>query len=363
MVKEYKYTEIRNNYDVLMGKKIVIWCRSISALNLYIALSNRQVSVIGFTDSYVNKKGETFAGLPVYSIQEVIEMEGAAIYIATNNYRFKQEILEEISKYKGIEVFVEGLVFGAGLYDIEKMKNIIRNSEEKIQYVKDLLGDEKSKKTFKNLLDYRITNDIKLIPEIYESDHMQYFPKDGLFKQEANEIFIDAGAYNGATACNFCEWAGNGGYSKIYALEPDSLMFQIMKEYMSLKNIEKVVPVNGGAYSYSGKLRFTEDSLTGSSRIDEVGEKKIDIVSIDDIVGDDKVTFIKMDIEGAEMAALEGAEKTIERCRPKLAISIYHNENDLWEIPYYILSKYPWYKIFIRHYSLTTNETIMYAAT
>ena len=85
------------------------------------------------------------------------------------------------------------------------------------------------------------------------------------------------------------------------------------------------------------------------------------VVSIDDMVGDDKVTFIKMDIEGAEMEALEGAKQTIERNRPKLAISIYHKEEDLWEIPFYILSKYPWYKIYMRHYTLTTNETVLYA--
>mgnify|MGYP002517000463 FL=1 len=79
------------------------------------------------------------------------------------------------------------------------------------------------------------------------------------------------------------------------------------------------------------------------------------------MVGDDKVTFIKMDIEGAEMEALEGAKRTIKKNRPKLAISIYHKEDDLWEIPYYVLSRYPWSKIYMRHYSLTTNETVLYA--
>lgn len=138
-------------------------------------------------------------------------------------------------------------------------------------------------------------------------------------------------------------------------------MFEIMKEYISLRKLENVVCVNGGAYSFSGALRFNEASLTGSSRITGTGEKEIKVVSIDDMVGDDKVTFIKMDIEGSEMEALDGAKKTIERCKPKLAISIYHREDDLWEIPYYILSKYPWYKIYIRHYSLTVTETVMYA--
>lgn len=70
-----------------------------------------------------------------------------------------------------------------------------------------------------------------------------------------------------------------------------------------------------------------------------------------------------MDIEGAELPALIGAEKTILSCKPKLAISIYHNEDDLWNIPYYIYQKYPWYQLFIRHYTKITTETILYAVT
>ena len=361
MVKKYKYKQINNNYDVLKGKRVIIWCRSITALYLYRTLHNQEINVIGFTDSFVNSSGGTFAGLPVYTIDEILAMEEVAVYIATNNYKIKQEILEDICEFKSIEVFSEGIIYGAALFNIEKMKSMIRNSKRKIEYVKNSLRDERSKEVFYKLLNYRVTNNTNLISDVYESGHTQYFPENGLIKPVENEIFVDAGAYDGETTCNFCKWISDKNYSKIYAMEPDSLMFEIMKEHMLLKKVKNVVPVNGGAYSFSGTLRFSEDSLTGSSRISEDGEKEIKVISIDDMVGSDNVTFIKMDIEGAEMEALEGAQKTIERCKPKLAISIYHKEDDLWEIPYYILKKYPWYKIYIRHYALTTNETVMYA--
>lgn len=361
MVRKYRYNEIKNNYDILKGKRVIIWCRSITALYLYRELYDQKINVIGFADSFVNNTGEIFAGLPVYTIEEIMAMGKVAVYIATNNYRFKQEILEKLSEFENIDIFMEGIVYGATLFDIENMGQIVRNSQEKIEYVKKSLKDKRSKEVFGKLLDYRITNNANLISEIYESEHIQYFPEDGLIKPVENEIFIDAGAYDGETAYNFCKWVSDKKYSKLYVMEPDSLMFQIMKEYISLRKIENVVLVNSGAYSLSGTLKFSEDSLTGSSRINETGEKEIAVISIDDMVGDDNITFIKMDIEGAEMEALKGARKTIERCKPKLAISIYHKEDDLWEIPYYVLHKYPWYKIHIRHYALTTNETVMYA--
>ena len=83
--------------------------------------------------------------------------------------------------------------------------------------------------------------------------------------------------------------------------------------------------------------------------------------AIDDIVGEDKVTFIKLDVEGAELRALQGAELSIRRHRPRLAISIYHKPEDVIEIPAYILSLHEDYRLDIRHYQMSACETILYA--
>ena len=93
----------------------------------------------------------------------------------------------------------------------------------------------------------------------------------------------------------------------------------------------------------------------------ETGETEVQARRLDDVLAGRKVTFIKMDIEGSEMAALRGAERIIREQRPRLAISIYHKPEDMWEIPSYILQCHPDYKLYVRHYSISDTETVLYA--
>ena len=91
----------------------------------------------------------------------------------------------------------------------------------------------------------------------------------------------------------------------------------------------------------------------------------VNSLSLDDYFYDKnkKPTYIKLDVEGAEMKALKGAEGIISEFKPKLAVSIYHNLEDIWEIPLYLVDKYPFYNYYIRHHDVSTFETILYAVT
>lgn len=91
------------------------------------------------------------------------------------------------------------------------------------------------------------------------------------------------------------------------------------------------------------------------------GAETVEVTSLDTELEGKEVTFIKMDIEGAELEALIGAESLIKKNRPKLAISIYHKMEDIIEIPQIILEYYPDYRLYLRHYSIITTETILYA--
>ncbi len=105
--------------------------------------------------------------------------------------------------------------------------------------------------------------------------------------------------------------------------------------------------------------------ISTSSRFSEIGEESVNVTSIDAIkqgeLKEEVVTFIKMDIEGAELEALKGAKQTITRDKPDLAICIYHKDEDIVEIPKYILELNPRYELFLRHYDVTAYETILYA--
>lgn len=192
----------------------------------------------------------------------------------------------------------------------------------------------------------------------------QYFDGEVFDKENRkpcrNEIFVDGGCYDCSTDKSFVEWCG-GKYKKIYAFEPD------VKNYKNCLTAAKDIPdmqlINKGLWSKEDVLHFAGDADQGSKITETEGLNitTVSVAAIDEVVGEDKVTFIKLDVEGAELEALKGAARTIQNHHPRLAISIYHKPEDIWEIPAYILSLSEDYRFYIRHYQLSKNETILYA--
>ena len=285
----------------------------------------------------------------------------AFIFVSTQDKNNLIDILELIEKIEigNSKIVTQLSVWGPYKYDTEEMKSIHEKEAEKIIDVFDKLYDQESKRVFGNLLKYQETNRIELLRASYQKNDAQYFPIDFLSKNE-DEVFIDAGAYDGSTSLEFINWVG-GKYEHIYMLEPDEIMHCVCEEMIRLKKMDKVSLYKNGAYSKTGVLNFKSDFETGSSSISYSGDSMIETITIDEMLSDSKATYIKMDIEGAEKEALIGCKNTIEKYRPKLAICIYHEPNDLWEIPYYILKNYPFYNLYIRHYTDITTETILYA--
>lgn len=364
MVKRFDYINLDRNVIDYTDKKVVIYGRSMTALYAYLELRNLRADILGFTDTWA-KEGEVFAGQKVYSIDGLADIENLVIYIATNNVTFKREIMYTLEKYsmENAVLACRGVVYGAGEYDTVKMGELQKVNDSKIKYVMEHLGDRKSKETYKNLLNYRITNDRTMIEEVYENSHKQYFPVQEFLNHCENEVFIDAGGFDGGTTIDFLEWS-NYQYKKVYILEADDTMYDICCEVVNINKLSNVEVIKKAAYSCEKQLYFDNSNFaSGSGKIVEENENNnggwVEAVSIDNLL--EEATFIKMDIEGAEKEALIGAEATIRKCHPKLAISVYHKEDDLWEIPYYLMKKYPFYKFYLRQYTPITVETVLYA--
>ena len=187
----------------------------------------------------------------------------------------------------------------------------------------------------------------------------QYFDLKFLNPSEKKEIFIDAGCYDGTSSKYFCEWCLDKANAKIYAFEADKDNVQKCGHVLEQLGIEYEL-IEKGLWSHNTTLCFKAEGTVGS-RIDEVGEDRVEVVSLDKYLQDEIATFIKMDIEGAELEALKGAEQQIRKYKPKLAISIYHKPNDIWEIPKLILEYNPEYKLYLRHYTFSEGDTILYA--
>ncbi len=204
---------------------------------------------------------------------------------------------------------------------------------------------------------------IYIFTEICEKIYgKEYLGIDDLTKDlipNDEEIFVDAGCFDGGTSLEFIDFA-KGDFKKIYAFEPDPISFKKCE-----KNLSKFIE-NGKCKVYNYALNDKNETVhflnkaTPGSRIDEAGIL-IKSVALDDILKDEKVTFIKMDIEGGEYNALIGAKNIIAKNHPKLAICIYHKPEDIFELPNLILEIDSTYKFYIRHYSYSDVSSVLYA--
>ena len=187
----------------------------------------------------------------------------------------------------------------------------------------------------------------------------QYFDLKCLPHEQGREIFVDAGSFDGMTSVYFKQWCQGDAFA--YVFEPDRTCRQ-----KCIENLEKYQVsyefFQKGVWSGETKLRFNYlGNGNNSGRIEEQGDEIIEAVSLDSILSDKKITFIKMDIEGAEYQALLGAERIIRKHQPKLAVSIYHRLEDILQIPEIILKFCPQYRLYLRHYSVKKYETVLYA--
>lgn len=193
-----------------------------------------------------------------------------------------------------------------------------------------------------------------------EQSDKQYF--DDFIKYEEGETFVDAGVLNLDTSLRFakeCEKRNIFDY-KIYAFEPDEKSYDMCIKVKEQHPEIDIVLYNKGLWSSDTTVCFETTGTGSGSIIDKEDADRIEVVSLDSCVKE-KVTFIKMDIEGAELDALKGCQNTIKHYRPKLAICVYHKREDIIEIPKYIKSLVPDYPLYLRHYTNTFMETVLYA--
>ena len=193
-------------------------------------------------------------------------------------------------------------------------------------------------------------------------DVNMYFDKVVLDCLIDGEIFIDGGCLDFSTSLSFLKKCPN--VRKIYAIEPNIAQIPVIRQKISESGFLEVEIVCGALWSEETKLTFSVHETKSASAIVNgccCNAIKVPAYAIDDIVKpNDRITFIKLDIEGSELEALNGANKTIKRFMPKLAVSVYHKPMDYVDLPRYIKSIAPEYKMYLRHYTSYSSETVLY---
>lgn len=331
------------------------------------ALSKLGIPLAAVCDT--NLCGQTLPGFGrILSFQEVMDrFPTHQIIIGSRDY--EAEIRESIlSMEPGCTLWPADMLplYYGGYNEIRSPEEYGAFLEAHAGEVDDLLAmlaDEESRKVLRTILYSRLTWDFKAVKSVYTAD--EYFP-EGIVSLSENEVLIDAGAYNGDTLGAFIKKT-HGKFDKVICLEPGAEQAdELARAFEGDIASGQVELIRKGLYDRETVLGFRVipwEELTGSFLVEQDGGTQVQTTTLDVIAAErnQRPTFLKMDIEGSELAALHGAEKTIRMYKPKLAICIYHRMEDIVTIPQYIASLHPNYRFYIRHHSLDVHETVLYA--
>jgi len=258
------------------------------------------------------------------------------------------------SGFKNFITYFHLRLFDPTLKQIHHCENNIydiQNNMQKYYWLYSILQDYKSKETLENIIDFRYNFNIDSLRNFkYDLSH-QYF--EDFVKLDSYEVFVDCGGWLGDTTLKFIEKCPF--YERVYFFEPIKEYFEKARKNLSF--YDNIFFFNKGTYSMDQNLKFTKNN--SSSCISNFGEETVEVVKLDNVINH-KISYIKMDVEGAEYNSLIGAERLIETYKPKLAICVYHNQEDFWRVPELILHYNPDYKVFLRHYTQGLLETVMY---
>lgn len=242
----------------------------------------------------------------------------------------------------------------ATLYDaIRDLKGHLKDYKHLYQ----ILSDETSKHTLLNLMLYRFWNYKAYLKRCACKERQYYLPE--LLPARDGDVFVDCGAFDGQTVQEYAEVYG-ARYKQIYAYEPSPEHYRRVCE--TLCEMERVKPINKRISDHTEAASFIASPPAASNHLQPDGEMTVEITTLDEDIKE-PITFLKMDIEGMEQAAIQGAARHIREDQPRLAICVYHLVDDLWKIPALIEQLNPNQKFYMRYHldGSIPEEIVFYA--
>ena len=225
--------------------------------------------------------------------------------------------------------------------------------DDNLTDLEELLADDTSRDLLRRVVEFRLTGNYAALPAPTPTE--QYCPAD-LPRWLQPLRFVDAGAFTGDTLRQFKRCGHE--FEQIVAFEPDPENFGHLSRCVA--DLGGGICLPCGLSDTTRQLRFAAEG-TGASRIADDGQQFVQCVALDEALPGFRPTLIKMDIEGAEPDALQGAARTIAACRPALAISVYHRPAHLWTIALLIDQWRLGYRFYLRMHGHSSFDLVLYA--
>lgn len=217
-----------------------------------------------------------------------------------------------------------------------EFEHFYEENREEFERLRERLADEQSKLVWDCMIAYRLTGKIKYLKQAETPVEESYV---NILKLTDHEDYLDLGAYTGDTVKEYLNYVNS--YSSITAVEPDPKTYRKLAE-----NAPFAKCIQAAVSSRDGEVLF-EAAAGRQSSIGKHGTP-IHAISIDGLHS--SFSYVKMDVEGAEYAAIDGGQETIALCKPKMLIAAYHRTEDYLEIPRKVLNINPDYRVYMRHH-------------
>lgn len=343
---------------------IFIYGTGTMAQDVYRVLIDNGWPITGFID-HMERANPFIQGIPVYKPQDAPQTKSNNNVVILGIHNYQADLLK-ITKtlndcgFRRIVSTVElydhfGSQLGVRYWLISR--SFYPPLAGVLEELDNLWADEASQSLYRAILEFRLTGDASLLP--YPDFGTQYHPPD-VPAPKFPIRFVDCGAFDGDTLADFIKVGLP--VEAVAAFEPDLGNFGRLSNFVSQESkLTNVSLWPCGVYSSTTQLAF-ETGKDMASGISASGKAIIQCIALDDAIPTFAPTLIKMDIEGAEYAALLGARRLIKEYTPGLALSLYHRPEHLWQLPMlaHRLSN-GMYHFYMRAHAQNDFELVLYA--
>lgn len=362
----------RTAFDDLMAGRdggVVILGSGNLGRKLLQGLRSEGLQPLAFGDNNPNMWGARIDGIPVLSPNEAARLHGtsAVFVLAIWRGETQESMADRLLAYRALGcqcVIHFGYLFWKYAerflphFALDLPHRVIESAGT-VRAAFDCLADDLSRELFVGHVHWRLHLDFDRLPQPQPGPI--YFC-DELFERIADEVFIDCGAFDGDTLDQFIDLSG-GRFAQVHCFEADplnALRLRERRERYAPELAERIYVHAQAVGAYSGRIGL-DATGTVSSVVCEQGEVQVDCVTLDEVVAGERVSLIKMDIEGYEPEALKGAEALISRHSPVLAICVYHVQDHLWSLPLQLAALGEAYRLYLRAHVHDGWDLVCYA--
>ncbi len=330
----------------------------------------RQIGIapLAFADNDSQRWGMTESGLPILAPADAAARFGKSaafvicVWTAGQNHRTR-DLRKQLADLGCTTTVPFGLLFwqypGLFLPHISvDLPHKVLADKEAVQRAFACLADDASRAEYFAQLRFRLYFDCDALPE--PATHRQYWPTD-ITRFGQHEHFVDCGALNGDTIADIIAH-GPLGFDRLTAFEPDPANLRKLHAFLRTlpPSVASRILVHDAAVGARHE-RVPFNATGNAAAAIGAGNMEVQCVTLDATMAGEAPTYIKMDIEGAELDALDGAREVIARCQPLLAVCAYHRQDHLWRVPLRIRRLCDTYRIYLRPYAREGFELVCYA--